>query len=504
VTQYALDEYLSGNDEFFVSEHRLRCKTGDYLWVLVRGKALRDANGNVVRMAGSLTDISVRKHQEEALQYQALHDALTGLPNRSLFHDRLVQAIRIAEREQKPLSILLLDLDDFKQINDTLGHHIGDLVLKEVSSRLQGVLRASDTVSRFGGDEFLLLLPGYDSAQAVSVVNKIRGVIEPNITIEGNTMSIDASIGVSLYPDHGTDANTLIRRADVAMYTAKNSDSDFALYDSELDANIPGRLEMAGQLRRGIENGELVMLYQPKVNLRTGVVYGVEALVRWQHPHMGLLLPKDFIALAEASSLINSLTTWTIDAALRQHSQWCQQNVELITAVNLSVRNLQDLDLPDKISARLEAWGVAPQWLELEITESAIMSDPARAQKVLSRLDEMGVRLSIDDFGTGYSSLAYLKRLPVDEVKIDRSFISDMLRDESSATIVKSTIDLGHNLGIKVVAEGVENTECWKLLRAQGCDSAQGYFISRPMTGENLVAWLAQWSAQPRIKGLVA
>lgn len=504
MTLHALDEYLSGSEEFFISEHRLRRKGGDYLWVLVRGKALRDDSGKVVRMAGSLTDITIRKRQEEAMQYQALHDALTGLPNRSLFHDRLVQAIRVAEREQKPFSILMMDLDEFKQINDTLGHHIGDRVLQEVSIRLQSVLRASDTVSRFGGDEFVMLLPGSDAGHAERVVNKIRSVFDPTLLIEGNTLSIGASIGIAVYPEHGNDANTLIKRADVAMYAAKNSDDDFALYDSAHDLNTPSRLVLVSQLRRSIENNELVLHYQPKVNLRTGAVYGVEALVRWQHPHMGLLYPKDFIPLAEGCGLINPLTYWVIDAALRQHHLWQQQGIELITAVNLSVRNLQDLDFPDKVTDRLQIWSVAPQWLEMEITESVIMSDPTRAQKVLMRLDSMGVQLSIDDFGTGYSSLAYLKRLPVDEVKIDRSFVSDMLRDESNATIVKSTIDLGHNLGLKVVAEGVENLECWNLLRSQGCDAAQGYYISQPITGDNLATWLAQWNAQPRIKGLVS
>ncbi len=501
--QEALDAYFAGGEEFFLSEHRLQRKSGDYIWVQVRGKAQRNDVDRVVRMAGSLTDITARKRQEDAIQHQALHDALTGLPNRSLFLDRLQQAVRVAEREKKPFAVMMMDLDKFKWINDTLGHHVGDLVLQEVAARIQGTLRASDTVSRFGGDEFLILLPGDDAGQVVHVVDKIRHAFEANLVIEGNSLKIDGSIGISVYPDHGNDAHTLIKRADVAMYVAKNSDTGYALYDSRDDLNSPNRLVLASQLRQSIENDELVLHFQPKVSLRTGAVYGVEALVRWQHPHLGLLFPNDFIPHAEGSGLITPLTFWVLDAALRQHYHWRQAGVELVVAINLSVRNLQDMELPGKVAARLEAWRIAPQWLELEITESAIMNDPARAQKILSRLDDMGVQISIDDFGTGYSSLAYLKQLPVDEIKIDRSFVMDMLHDESNRTIVQSTIDLGHNLGLKVVAEGVEDMECWNLLRTQGCDAAQGYYISRPISGDELAEWLMEWAARPRIKGVV-
>lgn len=498
-----LDAYFAGDEEFFLSEHRLQHKSGDYIWVQVRGKAQRSETDGVVRMAGSLTDITARKNQEDAIQHQALHDSLTGLPNRSLYMDRLQQAIRAAEREQKPFAVMMMDLNKFKWINDTLGHHVGDLVLQEVAVRIKSTLRASDTISRFGGDEFLILLPGDDANKVIHVVDKIRHAFETNLIIEGNSLNIEGSIGISIYPDHGTDAHTLIKRADVAMYAAKNSDIGYALYDSQNDLNSPNRLVLAGQLRKSIENDELVLHYQPKVSLRTGAVYGVEALVRWRHPHLGMLYPNDFIPLAEGSGLITPLTFWVLDAALRQHHQWRQAGVELVIAANLSARNLQDMDLPAKVAARLSAWHVSPQWLELEITESAIMGDPVRAQKILSQLDDMGVQLTIDDFGTGYSSLAYLKQLPVDEIKIDRSFVMDMLQDGSNRTIVQSTIDLGHNLGLKVVAEGVEDQECWNLLRSQGCDSAQGYYISRPMPGEEMLTWLAKWAARPRIMGVV-
>jgi len=497
------NNYLASRDEFFVCEHRLRRKAGDYLWVLVRGKALRDKNDGVLRMAGSLTDISIYKHQEQAMQYQALHDALTGLPNRTLFYDRVVQAIHLAERENLVFSIMMLDLDDFKQINDTLGHPIGDRLLQDVAGRLEQLFRATDTVSRFGGDEFVVLLSTHDAKQALHAVSKIRSAFEPTFQIEGYALRIGASIGIATYPEHGNDVHSLIKRADVAMYAAKKSDDDFSFYDFTLDANIPNRLEMMTQLRHGIENNQLSLDYQPKVDLRTGVVYGVEALVRWHHPQLGALLPNDFISFAETSGHINTLTFWVIDKAIQQHHQWREQGIELVIAVNLSVRNLRDLEFPDKVAACLKAWNVAPNWLELEITESAMMSDPARAHSVLQQLDEMGVLLSIDDFGTGYSSLAYLKGLPVDAVKIDLSFVVDMMHDKNNAMIVKSTIDLGHNLGIKVVAEGVENEESWKMLRAQGCDGAQGFFICRPVPAEGLLTWFEKTKGRVAIDGPV-
>ena len=499
-TLQKLEEYLAGQGEYFVSEHRLRKKSGEYLWGLIRGKAQRDASNRVIRMAGSLTDITDRKLQQQAMEHQALHDALTSLPNRNLFHDRLELAMRVTDRENKPFSILLLDLDRFKEINDTLGHHIGDQVLQEVAKRLESVLRATDTVSRFGGDEFVILLPGASVNQALSVIAKIRSVFETDLMVEGHVLHVEASIGVSAYPEHGRDANTLIKRADIAMYSAKHNGSGFAIYDIETDSHSPDRLSIIGELRRGIERGELLLHFQPKIGLETGAVYGVEALVRWRHPDKGMVSPADFILLAEGCGLIHPLTQWVLDAALRTHYQWRLSGIELVTGINLSARNLHDLDFPDKVAASLNAMQIKPQWLELEITESAIMSDPARALAILTRLDEMGVQLALDDFGTGYSSLAYLKRLPVDEVKIDQSFVTDMLNDASNAVIVKSTIDLGHNLGMKVVAEGVENVECLNLLRSLGCDAAQGYYISRPLEADAFLKWLAHRSAKSSVE----
>jgi len=488
-----LAEYLGGRGEFYASEHRLRQKSGAYLWVLVRGKVQRDLTGKAARMAGSLTDITERKAQEAAIQYQAMHDALTGLPNRALFYDRLDLAMRVADRQQKPLSILMMDLDRFKEINDTLGHHIGDEVLYEVARRLEKVLRSSDTISRFGGDEFVVLLPSTSVHQALDVITKIRGALDLDVAVDPHVLNIEASIGLATYPVDGNDAHTLIKRADVAMYSAKGNGLGYAVYDIKSDSHSPDRLSLIGELRRGIERGELMLHYQPKIDLQSGAIYGAEALVRWQHPDKGLIPPLEFISLAEGCGLINPLTEWVLNAALSRNYRWRMAGIQQIISVNLSVRNLQDLDFPNRIAAQLLNWKVAPQWLEFEITESVIMRDPVRALKILSQLDEMGVRLSIDDFGTGYSSLAYLKRLPVDEVKIDRSFVMDMLQDEGDAVIVQSTIDLGHNLGLKVVAEGVESQACLDRLKTLGCDAAQGYFISRPLEEHAFEVWLRQW-----------
>jgi diguanylate cyclase (GGDEF)-like protein/PAS domain S-box-containing protein len=486
-----LGDCLFGNSDFFTLEHRLRKKSGEYVWVLMRGKALRDADGKAVRMTGSLTDITQRKHQEFTIQYQALHDPVTSLPNRALLHDRLQHAMLVAQREGKTLALLMMDLDRFKEINDTLGHHIGDLVLQQVALRLQTTLRGSDTVSRFGGDEFCLLLPVAGEDYAVVVVNSIAKALQPPLMVEGHTLHIEASIGVALFPDHGKDATTLLKLADIAMYAAKRGDTGYAIYEASQDRHSAHRLAMRTELRRAIDEDELVLHYQPKLDMDSGRVCGVEALVRWQHPDHGLILPEGFIPFAEQSGLINHVTTWVLDAVIHQHHLWQQREIRLPVAINLSGRNLQDLAFPAEVERRLANWNIAPNWLAFEITESAIIADPIRALKILTQLNEMGVRLSIDDFGIGYSSLAYLKRLPVDELKIDKSFVIEMNQNESNAVIVRSTIDLGHNLGLRVVAEGVETTEIRQTLERMGCDVLQGIHISPPLTSEALVEWLA-------------
>jgi diguanylate cyclase (GGDEF)-like protein len=431
------------------------------------------------------------RHQAEVNQHQALHDSLTGLANRALFRDRAQQAILAANREGIQVAILLMDLDRFKDINDTLGHHSGDLLLQEVAHRLTGTLREGDTVARLGGDEFAVVLPRVlEASAAVEAARRIRKAVEEPLVLQNLVVRVEPSIGIAVYPEHGDDVDLLIQHADVAMYVAKAANSGHELYDADVDEHNPYRLTLVGELRHAIDENQLVLHYQPKAELATGEIKGVEALVRWKHPTRGLLQAGDFISVAQRTGLIKPLTLWVLDSALSQCRRWHDEGFELSVAVNLSARNLLDLQLPQDIASLLDKWNVAPGWLELEITESTIMADPVRAIEVLTRLSDMGVGFSVDDFGTGYSSLAYLKRLPVSELKIDRSFVMNMSKDDNDAIIVRSTIDLGRNLGLRVVAEGVETEDVWHSLQGLGCDTAQGYYLSRPVSPEELTPWL--------------
>jgi diguanylate cyclase (GGDEF)-like protein/PAS domain S-box-containing protein len=436
-------------------------------------------------------DITDRQAQAAALEYQALHDTLTDLPNRTLVLDRLRQAILAAERENQPLALLLMDLDRFKEVNDALGHHHGDLLLRLVGPRVLSVLRESDTIARLGGDEFAILLPATDMNGATVAAQKILDALNRSFVVEGFFLDIGASIGIALFPEHGEDVDMLMRRADVAMYQAKQSGSGYAVYILEHDRHSPSRLTLMGELRHAVERKELLLHYQPKIDLKTGGTIGVEALVRWHHPQQGLIYPDQFITLAEHVGVIKPLTLWVLTEATRQGFAWRRAGLEITVAVNLSVRNLHDLHLPDWIAGMLATSQLPPEGLNLEITESAIMADPARAMEILTRLRGMGIRLSIDDFGAGYSSLSYLKKLPVTEVKVDKSFIIGMSGNVDDAVIVRSTIDLAHNLGLKVAAEGVESQAVLDRLIAMGCDQAQGYFISRPIPAPELARWLS-------------
>jgi diguanylate cyclase (GGDEF)-like protein len=431
------------------------------------------------------------RRQAELNEHQALHDPLTSLPNRSLFRDRIEHAIATAHRDGGSVGVLIMDVDRFKEVNDTLGHHSGDELLVELGMRLRGALREVDTVARLGGDEFGIVLPGAGSPVHVAeVAERIREALREPFVMQGLPLAVEVSVGGALVPLHAPDADTAIQRADVAMYLAKTANTDFELYDAKHDEYDPARLGLIGELRRAIEQDEIVLYFQPKAELRTGAVRGAEALVRWRHPERGLLGPDEFIPLAQHTGLIRPLTLHVVDGALRQCHLWRREGFELHVAVNLAMRNLLDLSFPDDVAHILRKWNVEPGLLELEITESTIMGDPFRARQVLERLNEMGVRLSIDDFGTGYSSLGYLKRLPVTEIKIDKSFVMNMTEDENDAVIVRSTIDLGRNLGLEVVAEGVESAEIWRDLERWGCDVAQGYYLSRPVPAEDLTAWL--------------
>ena len=411
---------------------------------------------------------------------QAVTDALTGLPNRRLFADRAEQAILRAHRNGDRAAVMIVDLDRFKEVNDTLGHDAGDLMLREVARRLRAVLRASDTIARLGGDEFAVLLPAVSGAAAAETVAGVLGEsLRPPVELDGLQLDIEASIGIALYPDHGEDASELLQRADVAMYQAKADAQAFRVYGSEDDDHSLERLALVGDLRRAIEGGELALHYQPKVRLQTGEMVGVEALMRWEHPERGLLAPEEFIPVAERTALIGPLTLHAIDTAL---ADCADAGAERLTvSVNISARNLMDPHFPGAVGAILARRGAPAGRLELEITETALMANPPRAIEVLRRLDAMGVRLSIDDFGVGYTSLTYLRSLPISVLKLDRSFVHAMATEAADAAIVRSTIDLAHDLGLEVVAEGIESAEVYETLRALGCGLGQGFHVGRPV-----------------------
>src|SRR3954447_13226499 len=423
---------------------------------------------------------------------QAVHDALTGLPNRALLHERATTALADAGRTGNVLAVMLLDLDHFKEINDTLGHRVGDNLLRAVAERLAGAVRETDMVARLGGDEFGILVSCMANADdAVVLAERLLTVLREPFFIDGVRLQTQASIGIAVSPDHGTDVETLVQRADVALYTAKEERGCWSMYSPEADRYTPERLAMLGELRTGLETGQLVVFYQPKSDAKTGVVVGVEALARWEHPTRGLLPPDEFIPLAENTGLIGDLTFEVLRQALAQVRAWHRKGMRIGVSVNLSVRQLTDINLPRDVAALLADFHLPASVLTLEVTETTIMADPSRTLHVLRMLADIGIDLSIDDFGTGYSSLAYLRRLQADELKIDKSFVMGMSRNSNDAVIVRSTIELGHNLGLRMVAEGVEDAETWTLLRGLGCDVVQGYHLSRPLPPAAITDWLA-------------
>ncbi len=425
------------------------------------------------------------EEKNQALRHQALHDELTGLPNRNLLLDRLRQARSAAQRHGLPFALFLMDLNRFKEVNDTLGHHFGDRLLQEVGERLGASLRENDSIARLGGDEFAMLLPETDRHGATVCASRIHQVLQQPFDIEGVRIEAGASIGIALYPEHGEDPATLLQHADVAMYQAKRS-GGFAFYDPGQDSHSVRRLRLMGELRSAIEQGQLFLHYQPMLDLRRGAPAALEVLTRWQHPALGRVAPDEFIPMAEQTGTIHALTVWSLQQALREDPA-----PDLILSLNLSPQCLQDTALPDAIGALLAEHDFPATRLQLEITENALMHDLQRARQLLNRLHGMGIRLAIDDFGTGFSSLAYLRELPFDELKIDKSFVMDMA-EENNLAIVRTIIDLGHNLHYQVVAEGVEEPLGLERLRALGCDRVQGYLFSRPQPADALRDWLRE------------
>jgi diguanylate cyclase (GGDEF)-like protein len=455
--------------------------------------------GNLTRLVPAvereLRDAAVRRDRtraEQRIEHLAYHDPLTDLPNRTLMQDRLQQAILVAERADRPVSLLVMDLDGFKEINDALGHQAGDRVLQEVAARLQAIVRDPDTVARLGGDEFAIVLPSTDVEAAEQTARRALVDLGRPFVVEGRPIVVHASIGLARFPEHGATAEVLLQKADVAMYVAKSDKSGLAIYALDRDRHTDRRLSIIADLRAGLDTGQFFVEYQPVLHLATNVVQGVEALVRWQHPQQGRLEPGDFIDLAEQTGLVNPLTMFVLGQAL---DDWAPKafRAPLTIAVNLSPRNLHEPQLPERILAAVHAHGVPPSQVVLEITETVIMSDPTRSTAVLTQLHDMGIRLVVDDFGTGYSSLTYLRRLPVSGLKIDRSFVLGLDRGEDEV-IVRSTIDLAHNLGLTVIAEGVESSSVFDQLLALGCDAVQGSFVSEPRSADETRTWISSMS----------
>jgi diguanylate cyclase (GGDEF)-like protein len=426
------------------------------------------------------------------MEHLANTDMLTGLANRACWYDRLTHALAAARRSGQQLVLMLLDLNYFKMINDTLGHPAGDAILKQVANRMQEVIRDSDTLARLGGDEFSVLLSEVDDpvAASVGVANKILSCFRKPFRVEDNDeLYLGASIGIALFPDHGEDADTLLSHADIAMYAAKRGDTDYTFFDPGADETTSHQLQLSSWLRRSMERDELALHYQPKVNMETGDVCGVEALLRWQHPSEGMIPPDQFIPVAEQNGMIAPITDWVLHSALSQAYKWRKAGLASSVAVNISARSFQNPKLVERIKQALALANVPGDCLEVEITENILMTDLERGNDIIRHLNDLGVRISIHDFGTGYSSLSYLKRLPIHTIKIDKSFVLDMLESDNDAVIVRSIIDLGQRLGLEVIAEGVENQQVWNQLKKWGCNTVQGYHISHPVSHENMSEW---------------
>jgi diguanylate cyclase (GGDEF)-like protein len=434
-----------------------------------------------------------RKHEygDERLRHLVYHDQVTGLPNHALIHERLEQAIISGQRENNRVALLIMKVNRFNEINEALSHEMVDFLLKQIGQRLRTELHESNTIGCLRSNEFVVLVPSVEGIEhAIQVTRTILKAFEQPFVLSGLEVGIQARFGITVFPDHGVTADLLIQRCRIALSAATKTRRDYAVYSSEQDRARKNHLTLFADLRRAIVENQLFLLYQPKVDLRTSRVTGVEALARWRHPRLGIVSPIRFIPLAEQTGLIMPLTLWVIHAALSQCGDWNHDNLDLRMSVNLSTWNLQASELPDQISGLLASCGVPSSQLQLEITESAIMANPERTMENVTRMRNMGLSFSIDDFGTGYSSLAYLQKLPVDEIKIDKSFIMNMTTHKEDMVIVRSIIDLGHNLGLKVVAEGVEDQSIKDVLLKLGCDGVQGYYFSRPLPPAELTSWL--------------
>lgn len=432
---------------------------------------------------------------ERQANYSATHDAVTELPNRALFYDRVDQAILSASKQGKTVSVILVEVANFKDVYDTLGRISSDLILKQVATRLQNLVTGMDSVARIDGNIFSLLLSDVESNHvAINLAKNVQLALEPAFKAERLNLAIHINQGIVHYPEHGDDVDTLVQKAGVALFVAAKSHLGYAVYTPSFDDHSPRRLTLMSELRQAIEREQLYLEYQPKICVKTGVVYGAEALVRWMHPKHGVISPDEFVPMAERTRLIKNLSIWVLKKAFNQCAKWHQAGFAMTVSVNLSAIDLHDPELPDIVAGVAASAGIKPSWIMLEITEGSIMSDPERTLDVIQRLHTMGYKLSIDDFGTGYSSLVYLRKMPLTELKIDKSFVMDIMLSDNDAVIVNATINLAHNLGLQVTAEGVESEQIRDKLASYGCDIAQGFYYSKPMSVADFDQWLLTYS----------
>ncbi|WP_335340309.1 putative bifunctional diguanylate cyclase/phosphodiesterase [Collimonas fungivorans] len=491
----ALREKRSANAVF-----RSYRKDGTLFWNELYVAPVKDSSGRVSHFVTALYDITEMKSYEAELEHQARHDTLTGLANRNVLSDRLSQAIVYGELYGHRVWVLFVDLDRFKFVNDTLGHNAGDLLLKEVAGRLKAFTREADTIARLGSDEFVLILPErLDEELSVGLIQGMMDAIARPLQIEGYDFFLSCSIGVAVYPNDGEDPESLLKHADIAMYRAKEmGNNNYQFYTAAMNERALERLRIEGDLRNAMERKELLLYYQPQVDLRTGRMVGMEALIRWKHPQLGMISPTRFIDLAEETGLIVQMGAWVMHTACEQNKAWQRMGLGYLRmSVNLSTRQFFQQNLVQQVAKVLEETGMAPHYLEIELTESLVMTDVELAVGILNDLKSIGVQLSIDDFGTGYSSLAYLKSFPIDALKIDQSFVRDITVDQDDAAIVASIISLAHNLRLQVIAEGVETREQLSYLQRHRCDEMQGFYFSEPVSADDIEVILREGKVLP-------
>jgi len=474
--------------------YRVRCKDDSYIWLETNSKVIaNEKTGETKELIAVSRDITERKESEERLIYLANYDSLTGLPNRALFRDRLRRSVARAQRNNTKVALFFIDLDRFKNINDSLGHHAGDQLLRGVSRRLKQYARKGDTIARLGGDEFTVILEGIkDPEDATIVAEKILELMEPEFRLDGHQVVVSPSIGITIFPDDADDMRSLLKNADTAMYRAKDKGGNcFQFYTSDMNAKAYEYLVLENDLRHALDREEFRLYFQPQIDLHTRNIIGVEALLRWQHPERGLLNPEEFIPFAEETGLVESIGQWVLKKACKEAKQWQELGLPAVrVAVNLSMRQFVAKDFVGQVAATLEEANLSAQYLELEITERFLAHDVDQAEQILRDLHKLGVQLSVDDFGTGYSSLSYLKRYPLNTLKIDKSFVQDITTDNDGSTIVEAIIAMGQSLGLNVIAEGVETDEQTCFLRGRGCDWVQGYLFSRPLCANDIIRWL--------------